>query len=56
METYEYWSSFVKIYNASVMEAENSSIIVIPLGAQGLQLKKSAWFLPPWQCPFKDVH
>ena len=56
METYKYWSSFDKNYNASVMKLKKSSIIVIPPGAQDPNLKKSAWFfqvLPPWQCPFK---
>ena len=31
-KTYEYWSSFVKKYNARVMKLKKSSIIVIPPG------------------------
>ena len=41
-ETYKYWSSFDKNYNASVMKLKKSSIIVIPLGAQDPNLKKLA--------------
>ena len=41
-ETYKYWSSFDKNYNASVMKLKKSSIIVIPPGAQDPNLKKSA--------------
>ena len=42
METYIYWSSFDKNYNASEMRLRKSSIIVIPPGAQDPSLKKSA--------------
>ena len=41
-ETYKYWSSFDKNYNASVMKLKKNSIIVIPPGVQGPNLKKSA--------------
>ena len=39
-ETYEYCSSFVKNYNASVMKLKKSSITVIPPGAQDRNVKK----------------
>ena len=55
-ETYKYWSSFEKNYNASVKKLNESYIIVTPPGAQYSNLKKSAWLfqvLPPWQCPLK---
>ena len=42
-ETYKYWSSFDKNYNASLMKLKKlSSIILIPPGAQDSNLKKSA--------------
>ena len=41
-KTYKYWSSFDKKIQCQCNEAEKSSIIVIPPGAQDPNLKKSA--------------
>ena len=41
-ETYKYWSSFDKNYNASVMKLKKRSIIVVPPGAQVPNLKTLA--------------
>ena len=42
METYKYWPSLDKNYNASIMKLKKRPIIVIPTGAQDPNLKKSA--------------
>ena len=50
METYKYWSSFDKNYNAIVMKLKKCSIIVIPPGAQDPTRKRQPDFFKFCHC------